>query len=147
MTDPSPNTLAVNGRVRIPRDELVVRATRAGGPGGQHVNTSSTRIEVVWNIDRTTALDADERARLRTRLGTRIDADGDLRVVSAESRSQRRNRETAESRLAELVRHALVVPKRRRPTRPTKGSVEDRLRDKRRRSSTKNDRRRRPDED
>ena len=147
MTDPSPNTLAVNGRVRIPRDELVVRATRAGGPGGQHVNTSSTRIEVVWNIDHTTALDADERARLRTRLGSRIDADGDLRVVSAESRSQRRNRETAESRLAELVRHALVVPKRRRPTRPTKGSVEDRLRDKRRRSSTKHDRRRRPDED
>jgi ribosome-associated protein len=135
------DALTVNGRVRIPRGELVVRATRAGGPGGQHVNTSSTRVEVVWNVDRSTAIDADERARIRVRLGSRIDSDGDLRVVSAESRSQRRNRDHAEARLAELVRGALVVPKRRRATKPTRSSVESRLSDKRRRSDTKRGRR------
>jgi ribosome-associated protein len=135
------DALTVNGRVRIPRGELVVRATRAGGPGGQHVNTSSTRVEVVWNIDRSTAIDADERARIRMRLGSRIDSDGDLRIVSAESRSQRRNRDHAEARLAELVRGALVVPKRRRATKPTRSSVESRLSDKRRRSDTKRGRR------
>jgi ribosome-associated protein len=139
--------LIVNGRLRIPREELTIRASRAGGPGGQHVNTSSTRIEVVWNIDRSTALHDADRARLRERLATRIDAEGNVRVVAAESRSQRRNRDLAEARLAELVRQALVIPKRRRATRPTKASVEARLTDKRRRSSTKHDRRRRPDDD
>ncbi|HWZ57377.1 MAG TPA: alternative ribosome rescue aminoacyl-tRNA hydrolase ArfB [Gemmatimonadaceae bacterium] len=139
--------LIVNGRLHIPREELTIRASRAGGPGGQHVNTSSTRIEVVWNVDRSTALHDADRARLRERLATRIDAEGNLRVVAADSRSQRRNRDLAEARLAELVRHALVIPKHRRPTRPTKASVEARLTDKRRRSSTKHDRRRRPDDD
>jgi ribosome-associated protein len=138
--------LIVNGRLRIPREELTVRATRAGGPGGQHVNTSSTRIEVVWNIDRSAALGDVDRARLRERLEHRIDAEGNLRVVAADSRSQKRNRDLAEERLVELVRRALVVPKHRRPTRPTKASVEARLTDKRRRSSTKQDRRRKSDD-
>jgi ribosome-associated protein len=131
----------------IPPDELVVRATRAGGPGGQHVNTSSTRIEIVWNIDRSAVLTDAERARLHEKLASRLDAEGNLRVVAAESRSQRRNRDLAESRLTDLVRRALVVPKRRRKTRPTKASVEARLNEKRRRSSTKQDRRRKPEQD
>jgi ribosome-associated protein len=131
----------------IPPEELVVRATRAGGPGGQHVNTSSTRIEIVWNIDQSAALSEAQRARLRDKLSTRIDASGNLRVVAADSRSQRQNRDLAERRLTDIVRGALVVPKRRRPTRPTKASVEKRLDAKRRRSSTKQDRRRRPGDD
>jgi ribosome-associated protein len=131
----------------IPPDELVVRATRAGGPGGQHVNTSSTRIEIVWNIDRSALLTAAQRARLHEKLASRLDAEGNLRVVAAESRSQRRNRDLAESRLTDLVRRALVIPKRRRKTRPTKASVEARLNEKRRRSSTKQDRRRKPEQD
>jgi ribosome-associated protein len=131
----------------IPPDELHVRATRAGGPGGQHVNTSSTRIEIVWNVDHSAVLSEPQRARLRERLANRIDAAGNLRVVAAESRSQRQNRDLAEARLTDLVRRALVVPKRRRPTKPTKISVEKRLDAKRRRSSTKQDRRRRPDQD
>ena len=131
----------------IPPEELVVRATRAGGPGGQHVNTSSTRIEIVWNIDASTALTGAQRARLHEKLSTRIDASGNLRVVAAESRSQRQNRDLAEERLTDLVRRALLVPKRRRPTKPTKTSVEKRLDAKRRRSGTKQDRRRRPDQD
>lgn len=129
--------LPVNSSVSIPDGELVVRATRAGGPGGQHVNTSATRVEVTWNIDRTRALDGDTRARVRARLGKRVDADGDVRVVASNSRSQRQNREAAESRLAALIAHALVVPKRRRPTRPTAASKRARLDDKRRRSDKK----------
>ena len=133
--------LLVRDGVVIPRDELVVRATRAGGPGGQHVNTSSTRIEVVWNVARTRALDEAQRRRVITRLATRVDAGGDLRVVAADSRSQRQNRKAAESRLVALVSRALVIPKRRRPTRPTAASVRQRLDTKRRRADTKRQRR------
>ena len=121
------------------------RATRSGGPGGQHVNTSSTRIEVVWNVGRTTALDDAQRARVRARLGGRVDAEGNVRVVASGSRSQRRNRDEAEARLASLIRRALVVPKPRRATRPTASSVAARLDDKRRRARLKAERRRRPD--
>lgn len=133
--------LLVREGVVIPRDELVIRATRAGGPGGQHVNTSSTRIEVVWNVARTRALDEAQRKLVITRLATRVDAGGDLRVVAADSRSQRQNRNAAESRLVALVSRALVIPKRRRPTRPTAASVRQRLDTKRRRADTKRRRR------
>ena len=123
--------------VAIPRWELEYRATRAGGAGGQHVNTSSTRIELLWNVSRTTALDDERRARLSARLATRIDGEGWLRVVASARRSQQQNREAAEARLAELVRGALVVQKRRRPTKPTRASQEKRIGDKRKRSETK----------
>jgi ribosome-associated protein len=138
--------LSVRDGVVIPRDELTIRATRAGGPGGQHVNTSATRIEVVWNVARTRALTADQRRLVLSRLAPRVDADGDLRVVAADSRSQRQNRTAAESRLAAIVARALVVPKRRRPTRPTAASVRQRLDGKRRRADTKQQRRRDPGE-
>jgi ribosome-associated protein len=105
------------------------------------VNTSSTRIELLWNVARTTALDDERRARVATRLATRIDGEGWLRVVSSARRSQQQNREAAEARLVELVRGALVVPKRRRPTRPTRASQEKRIEEKRKRSETKRMRR------
>jgi ribosome-associated protein len=133
--------------VHIPRTEVTARATRSGGPGGQHVNTSSTRIEVVWNVDRTTALDDRQRARVRERLGARVDSEGNVRVVASDSRSQRRNRDEAETRLAALIRRALAVPKPRRATRPSASSVAARLDEKRRRSRLKAERRRRPGRD
>ena len=133
--------LEVNEGLAIPRSELEYRASRAGGAGGQHVNTSSTRIELLWNVARSAALDDERRARVTTRLATRIDGDGWLRVVSSARRSQQQNREAAEARLAELVRGALVVQKRRRPTRPTRASKEARIRAKRKRSETKRMRR------
>jgi len=126
----------------IPRAELTFRASRAGGPGGQHVNTSSTRIEVVWNLEQSRAVSEEQRVRLRTKLAGRLDSEGNVRVVSSSYRSQTRNREAAETRLTELLRRALVVPKRRRKTRPTVASVESRLRDKRRHSDKKSKRRR-----
>jgi ribosome-associated protein len=135
------DALAVNGRVRIPRSELAFRASRSGGPGGQHVNTSSTRVEVQWNVHESRALSDADRARLVERLASRIDTTGAVRVVSSEYRSQRQNREAAEARLAELVRRALVIPKTRRATKPTRASKERRLDEKRRNSSKKRDRR------
>lgn len=149
MTTPLPpdddeddrRALRVNARVAIPRDELVVRASRSGGPGGQHVNTSSTRIEVVWNVRGTRALDEAQRQRVTEKLASRLDASGALRVVSAAERSQLRNREHAEERLVELVRQALVVPRARRATKPTKASKERRLTEKKKRGETKRGRR------
>ena len=133
--------LVVDANLQIPRSELSFRASRAGGPGGQHVNTSSTRVELLWNVQRSRALDSDQRARLCEKLAARIDGEGNVRVVASANRSQLRNREEAETRLATLVRRALVVPKARKKTRPTKGSVEARLRAKKEHSRRKQNRR------
>jgi ribosome-associated protein len=138
MTAPvGDDALVVNERVRIPRQELAARASRAGGAGGQHVNTSSTRIEILWNVRDSTAVDDETRARLMEKLSTRIDGDGVIRVVASDRRSQRQNRESAEGRLAELVRKALVVQKKRRPTKPSRASKEKRISEKKRRGETK----------
>lgn len=138
--------LFVNARVRIPANELVVRATKSGGPGGQHVNTSSTRVEVLWNLRQSTALDESQRERLETRLAPKLDARGGLRVVAADTRSQAQNRALALSRLATTVRNALVVPKVRRATKPSRGQREQRLDEKKRRSHVKRERRWKSDE-
>lgn len=133
--------LKVNDELSIPRSELEFRATRSGGPGGQHVNTSSTRIELLWNLLTTRALSDEQRERVRQRLASRTDADGFIRVVSSESRSQLRNREAAESRLTEILRRALLKPRKRIPTRPSRASREARLKDKRMRGEKKRMRR------
>ncbi len=138
--------LIVNGRVRIPAAELTVRASRAGGPGGQHVNTSSTRVEVTWDIRTSNALSDAARAQLEVRLASRLDSTGMIRVVAADTRSQSQNRALALGRLAHLVRDALVIPKARRATKPSRGQKQARLEDKKRRSSVKKDRRPRTDD-
>ena len=138
--------LRINGSVVIPLSELVVRATKSGGPGGQHVNTSSTRVEVVWNVRTSSALTGAQRFRALTMLATRIDGEGNLRVVASDTRSQRQNRSLAEERLAEVVRRSLVVPKVRRRTKPTRSSVENRLTEKKRQAGKKRDRRSRGDD-
>ena len=138
--------LSVNASVTIPLSELEVRASRSGGPGGQHVNTSSTRIEIVWSVRRSAALDEAQRERVERTLGRRLDSDGNVRVVASDTRSQRQNRELAEQRLAELVRKALVVPKARKRTRPHRAAVERRLAEKKQRSGTKRERRWRGDD-
>lgn len=145
MTDSGPWTddgaLAVNSRVSIPAAELEIRATRAGGPGGQHVNKTSTRVEVVWRMAESAALSEAQRERLRTVLASRLDSRGALRVVAADTRSQSRNRELALERLAGVVRAALVIPKVRRPTKPSRAAKARRVETKKRRSARKRDRR------
>ena len=135
----------VNESVVIPRDELVVRATRSGGAGGQHVNTSSTRIELVWNVQASRALTDEQRERVLQKLSSRLDGERNLRVVASDRRSQRQNRESAEVRLAKLVGQALVVPKKRRPTKPSRAAKRARLESKRKLSDKKRERRWRED--
>ena len=125
----------------IPRSELEYRATRAGGPGGQHVNTSSTRIELLWDLANSRAVDDAERERLRERLSARLTADGRVRVVASDRRSQQQNRQSADERLAALLRHALHVPKKRKATKPTRASKERRLSQKKKHSDKKQQRR------
>lgn len=137
----TPNGLVVTDGILIPRSELEFRASRAGGPGGQHVNKSSTRIELTWNVATSRALTDDQRALLLRKLEPRLDATGAVRIVASESRSQTRNRDHAERRLAALIRRALVVPKARRKTRPTRAAVEKRLRAKKKESEKKRERR------
>ncbi|MES2178690.1 MAG: alternative ribosome rescue aminoacyl-tRNA hydrolase ArfB [Gemmatimonadota bacterium] len=125
----------------IPRAELMYRASRAGGAGGQHVNTSSTRIELLWNVRTSPSISEDQRALLETKLATRIDGEGWIRVVSSARRSQSQNREAADERLEELVRKALVVQKKRKATKPSRGAKEARLSSKKKRGDTKRQRR------
>ena len=141
MSELEAEAIRVTETVRIPRSELVVRATRSGGPGGQHVNTSFTRIEIVWSVSQTRALTDEERSRALVRLGSRVSDEGTVRVVASDSRSQRQNRERAEARLADLVRRALLVPKARKRSRTPRRAVEARLQAKKRQRERKRDRR------
>ena len=131
----------------IPLHELTFRATRAGGPGGQHVNTSSTRVELWWHAAESPSLTEAERARLLVVLGHRLDGEGWLRLVSAATRSQLQNREAVIERLQRLVAEALVPPKRRRKTKPPRAAAERRLQEQKRRSATKAKRRHPPSDD
>jgi ribosome-associated protein len=133
--------LVISRQLSIPRAELVVRASRSGGPGGQHVNTSSTRVEVLWNVRESATLFDDQRVLLMNALRTRLSAAGEIRVVASDTRSQLRNRVLAEKRLAEIVRRGLIVKKARKKTRPTRSAVERRLAEKKLRSRVKHNRR------
>jgi ribosome-associated protein len=131
----------------LPLAELDYRATRSGGPGGQHVNTSSTRIEVWWNIGESPTLTDEQRTRLLGRLAKRLDGEGRLRIVASQSRSQLRNREAATERLREVVAAALAMAKPRKRTRPSRAAKVARLEAKRRRSAIKRERRSPPGDD
>jgi len=142
---PTPNVpvggVRVNGRLTIPRVELTVRVSRSGGAGGQHVNKTSSRVELVWNVATSVVLSETQRALLRERLASKLTDDGELRIVSSETRSQLQNRELAEARLATIVRGALVVPKARKATKPSRAAKQARLDDKRRTTDKKRERR------
>jgi ribosome-associated protein len=127
--------------VRIGGGELSFRASRAGGAGGQHVNTSSTRIELIWNVDATAALDEAQRALVRERLASRIDGEGNLRIVASRERSQHQNRREAVARFREILERALQPRKKRYRTRPPRAAKEARLRDKKKQAEKKKSRR------
>jgi ribosome-associated protein len=138
--------LVVTPNLSIPLAEIVIRATPSSGPGGQHVNRSATRIEAVWNVTASPVLTVAQRSRLQLRLASRLDSDGNLRVVASDRRSQLQNRSAALERLSGVVSRALAVPKARRATTPTRASKERRLDSKKRRGTTKRERRQPPDE-
>jgi ribosome-associated protein len=133
--------IQVNENLVIPSSELEMRASRASGAGGQHVNKTSSRIEIVWNIRTSQALTDDQRQLLESRLASRISDDGSIRVVASDTRSQARNRERAEQRLGELIARSLIVQKKRRATRRPRAANEARLTEKKKHSEKKRDRR------
>lgn len=129
--------LPITARLSIPRSELAFRASRSSGPGGQHVNTSSTRVELVWDVAASPSLSDEQRARVQDKLANRITNDGLLLLAEGGSRSQHRNREAVTARLQELLREALHRPKPRKKTRPGRAARERRLKRKKRRSEKK----------
>lgn len=141
-----PGDLRVSGSVVIPEAELSWRFSRSSGPGGQGVNTTDSRVELLFDVSRTTALGPTLRARASERLADRL-VDGVLSVTASEHRSQLRNREVAERRLAEILAAAIAPPPRpRRPTRPSRAAVARRIATKRRRGEVKRLRRPGPDD-
>jgi ribosome-associated protein len=136
-TDPVMGPLRVSRSVLVPARELKWRFSRSSGPGGQSVNTADSRVELSFDVEKSTALGPVQRARVLERLGRRL-VDGVLTVTASQERSQLRNREIALERLAGILAKALAPPPpRRRATRATRGSVERRLADKKRRGRTK----------
>lgn len=136
--------LVLEGGGVIPASEIEERASRSAGPGGQHVNTSSTRVTLRWNLRETRGLGAAERARAEARLRSRLTRGGVLVVHAGRHRSRARNRMLARERLRSLVEEALRQDPPRRPTRPTAGSRARRLQTKRRRGEVKSRRQRPP---
>lgn len=137
----SERDLPVLRGLAIPAGELRESASRAGGPGGQHVNKVSTRVTLRWNALESAALTPAQLVRLRRRLRARLTRNGELVVHARRHRSRARNRELARERLAQLVREALARPKPRVPTRPSRAARERALAAKHRRSNVKRSRR------
>jgi ribosome-associated protein len=123
--------------VAIPLSELSFRASRSGGPGGQHVNTSSTRIELWWDAAGSPSLNADQRTLIMERMGNRLTEEGLLRLVAGTTRSQAQNKQETIERFRELLTRALTPVKRRKPTRPGRAAKERRLNQKRAHSERK----------
>ncbi len=126
----------MGSRFHLPERELAWRFSRSSGPGGQHVNTTDTRVELVWSLRDSPSLSDAQRDLVERKLRNRV-IDGVITIVSSEYRSQHRNREAARVRLEELVATALVPPKARHATKPSKGARQRRLDAKKRRGDLK----------
>jgi ribosome-associated protein len=126
--------MVIDADLALPLAEVELRTSRSSGPGGQHANVTASRVEAVFDLDESDALSDAQRERLRARYGERVTA------VAQDARSQARNRELALERLREKLAAGLVVPKRRRPTKPGRAAREKRLDSKKRRSERKRQR-------
>ncbi len=129
--------LQIDDELSIPLAELSFRFSRSSGPGGQHVQKTSTRVELLFDVAHSPSLNDVQRARVLERLAGYVDSAGTLHLVAQSERSQLRNREEVVARFQALMRRALARRKRRRPTRPTAASREQRLHEKQRRSRVK----------
>jgi ribosome-associated protein len=130
-------TLQINDSLFIQPSELTFRASRSGGPGGQHVNTSSTRVELVWDVGASPSVNDEQRSLISDKLANRISGEGLLQIAESGSRSQHRNKEVATERFVELLREALTVAPPRRKTRPPRAAKEKRIREKKQRAEVK----------
>jgi ribosome-associated protein len=132
--------IRINRNIVIPNAELSESFVRSTGPGGQNVNKLSTKVELRWTPSSSSAFSDAQRQYLLQRLAHRLIESGELIIVADEHRTQGRNRDEARKKLALVVRQAMVRPKKRRPTKPSRASVKRRLDGKKRRSSTKKNR-------
>lgn len=127
----------INRSLVVPDQEIGYRFTTSGGPGGQHANKASTRVELTWNVATSAVLGPRQRQRITGALRNRIDKEGNLRLTSDRYRSQMRNRDDVRERFRRLIHDALIPPKQRIHTGPSRAAKERRLQDKKRRSATK----------
>ena len=134
------DVLQIRENLQIPYHELHIQACRSSGPGGQHVNTSSTKVRITWNPIMSRALNEEDKAYLINRLSGRISKEGEISCASQEGRSQQQNLENALDQLKTLILKGLFVPKDRVPTKPTKAQKERRLREKKEQTRIKSQR-------
>jgi ribosome-associated protein len=139
------DVVVINETLSVPESELQFRFSTGGGPGGQHVNKTATRVTLLFDVANTPSLDEETRVRLLDRLASRLDRRGLLHIDVQDSRSQWQNRMMAIARFQKVLADALMEQPERRPTRPTRQSREERLEEKRRRSEVKRNRQRRWD--
>ena len=134
------NVLTIRSDLQVPVSELRFHFSRSSGPGGQHVNHSATRVELLFDVANSPSLDDERRNKLLARLSPYIDKEGILHITSQSSRSQWRNREELVERFQTLLASALTERRKRRPTRPSRAARERRLESKKRHSEIKRQR-------
>lgn len=142
-----PPEIRITPRISVSSHELALSYARSGGPGGQHVNKTSSKVLLRWNLERSGALTPAQRDRAREKLGARLTEDGDLLITAEKHREQSRNVDDAVTRFAAVLSEALRIPKKRRATKPTRGSQKRRVEAKRQRGETKRQRRSKPSRD
>jgi ribosome-associated protein len=122
--------------------ELTFKTSRSGGAGGQHVNKTETRVELFFNVRYSAALSMQQKIVLQKKLRSKLTEDGELRIVVSDTRSQIRNKEIAIQRFLALIKKELIIPKKRKPTKPTRASVQRRLEGKSKKADIKKNRKR-----